>query len=221
MAGLEQGGVLEYTLGGTQAGAGLSRIEVAAAPGAARVYEYDSAVVVAAGPTGWVTECLVEAEPGARDAVELVLTRWFSQDAGAGIRVYPWSVPVSGEQSPDYLLHQRASRWVVLGAVGLVAAVQGFLWLARRGETGIYRLLGLRGGSLAAMVVADQMLVSVAPFSAGVLGAGIARAGDLNGMALTMTAIDVARGYCLLALVPLLILLLLKTVSPLDAIRGR
>jgi hypothetical protein len=220
-AGLvENGGVVPYRSALAEAGEEAVRwVDTAPAGAAAREFEYDWAIVVPAPPAGRVGVCLVEAQPGARRDVESILANWF--DEAAPVRVYPLMVESSASSGTGQALAHRFTRFVPGAVAGFLLVVQASLWWARRGEIGIYGLLGLRGRSLAAMVATDQVLVLVLPYCAGVAAAFAAAAPTLTGIVLRTVGLDALRGFALLALVPLAVFGMLSMIKPFDAVRGR
>ncbi|MDR0591807.1 MAG: hypothetical protein LBG60_00830 [Bifidobacteriaceae bacterium] len=194
-------------------------VEVAVAPGQPRESAQVSSVVVPTAPTGRLSECWVEAASGAREGVEALALGWF--DEPVRMLVTPAMLELPLGSSPAEQLAQRFSRWIPLAAALVVTAFQTALYLARRADLGLYGLLGLRGCQLAAMVAADSMFTVMAPVGLGMLMAAAWCASELTGAVLAATAWDCLRLAALLTLVPLVVLVLAKSVKPFDAIRGR
>jgi hypothetical protein len=212
--GVADGAGVPYVWGAT-----TGFVEAAAAPGQARAADHTNSIVVPVAPVGSVVQCFVEAEPGARAALEQLLLGWFDQPAN--MLVTPLVTALSFGADPDTQLTNRFSRWIPLAAALVLAAFTTALWLSRRTEVGLYGLLGLRGVALTVMVTTDYVLTVVTPVFAGALAAIVYLAPQLNGMVLTVTLIDCARMAALLPLLPLFQTALLKLVKPFDAIRGR
>ncbi|MDR1633750.1 MAG: hypothetical protein LBS27_02250 [Bifidobacteriaceae bacterium] len=193
--------------------------EVVSAPGAARIGELGNSMVVPVAPVNRLTQCWVEAAPGARASVEELLVGWF--DEPTRVLVAPAVLAAAPGSGPADRLDRRLSYWAPLAVVGATGVFQAVLWLGRRADLGLYGLLGLRGGRLAVMVVTDWAFTVLAPFCAGVMAAAVVMAGRLEGLTLELAAWDCLRAAALLALAPLAVLALATMVKPFDAIRGR
>jgi hypothetical protein len=168
---------------------------------------------------GSVSECWVEAVAGARSDVESLLVGWFEEPARILVTRALSGLAV-GESPADRLKH-RVSQWVPLAVFVFSAVFHASLWIGRRADMGLYRLLGLTGGGMAAMVAMDYVFAALAPFAIGLFGAEVLLAKGLRLLAATIAAWDALRAVALLTSVPLLILGLLLTVKPFEAIRGR
>ncbi|MDR2566800.1 MAG: hypothetical protein LBC97_12270 [Bifidobacteriaceae bacterium] len=212
--GIADSGTLPYVVARVN-----ERVEVMAAPGQPRSSEQGNLVVVPVAPAGQLQECWVEAAPGARENVELLLLGWF--DEAARTLVTPGVLGEPLDSSPAGQLAARLSGWVPLAAAAVLALFQAALWLGRRTDMGLYGLLGLRGGRLALMVASDWAFTALAPFAAGALLAGAWLAPQLAGVVLAVTAWDFARAATLVTLVPLAVFGMLAAIKPFDAIRGR
>ncbi|MDR0626005.1 MAG: hypothetical protein LBG11_01885 [Bifidobacteriaceae bacterium] len=195
------------------------RVEVVAASAEARLAELSNAIVVPVAPVGALTQCWVEAEPGAREQVEELLVGWFDEPVPTFVASF-----MAGEQlasSPADQLADRLSRWAPLAVVLVVTIFQVALWLARRAEVGLYGLMGLRGARLATMVSVDFLFATAAPVGAGMVAAACVMAPRLTAVVLEATAWDCLRVWVMLPLAPLAVHATATIVKPFDAIRGR
>ncbi|MDR2379351.1 MAG: hypothetical protein LBD70_08020, partial [Bifidobacteriaceae bacterium] len=199
--------------------AAFSLLEAEVAPGLTRLTGLDNSLVVTAPPVGKLISCLVEAEPGARAGLDELLVGWFDEPARVLVTSAMAGAPLGA--SPVDELSNRLSRWAPAAVAVFVLAFQAALWLSRRADLGLYGLLGMRGGGLAAMVATEFAFTVAAPGGAGALLAATALAPRLEGVTLALTAWDCLRTAALLALVALAVVGLLRLVKPFDAIRGR
>jgi hypothetical protein len=193
--------------------------EVSVAVGEARWPEAINHVVVPVAPVGRLSQCYVEADPGARGDVESLLVGWFDEPARLLVNAAMPEAPLG--MSPNGQLASRFTRWAPLAAAVFILVVQSVLWIARRTDVGLYGLLGLRGARLAAMVATDWVFTVLVPVCAGMCLAAAWLASRLDGLVLAVTAWDCLRTVALLAVIPLVVVALLKMVKPFDAIRGR
>jgi hypothetical protein len=197
----------------------IGRTLVRAADGTARAPELSNAVVVPVAPVGRLAQCWVESQPGSRAQVEALLVGWFDEPARMLVTAAMRDEQIAA--SPADQLADRPSQWSPLVVAAVIVIFQAALWLARRTEIGLYGLLGLRRGRLAAMVSADFLFSTAVPLAAGSLIATCWLAPRLDGAVLAAITWDCLRLAALLPLAVLAIVAMLSMVKPFDAIRGR
>lgn|GEM_PF-5763068 len=181
---------------------------------------FSRAIVVVEAPTGSVLSCYVEVQAGASDDVATVLAGWFA-DSGQVTVTSIWSADQSQPTLQDELA-SRISQWVPFILAATVILVWCFSWMMRRQEISVYRMLGLSTAQLVLMSLIEWSLALLAPAAAALLVAVIfAARTHVAGLALGITGIDFSRYISLLLLAPLLALLALLSVKPLDAVKGR
>lgn len=180
--------------------------------------QLDTSVLIATAPTGRVRECLVEALPGARTAVEGMLNGWF--DATDGTVVSPFYLPVTSSASPDERLAARTTQYVP--AIAALVLVSGMVsaWFSRRAEYSLYRMLGLnRRGSLLMQTV-EMTVAVIVPLCAGLVTAMLAME-EYENLDVILATGDGIRMLALLIPAPLLGWLLMRPVTKTDALHGR
>lgn len=187
------------------AGAGESRI-----PGA------ENSVLVPTLPGGTVTECVVEAEPANRAAVERLLLTWFAPGEY-------WSVlPMARSGAAEGVLDGRALIVFAPPAIALaVIALATSMHSSRRPEYALYRLLGWTRGQLLGMITWECSATVFAPAAAGVvlglvIGSPLAIAPEYR----QFLALGVITYLLVLLVVPPVIVGVVTRMSAIDALKG-
>lgn len=138
-----------------------------------------------------VTECLVEATPGAGRAVDSLLAGWFA--SASGTNVSPYFVDSSIGPSPQEELDTRSSFWVPLVTGSVVATMLLLLWNERRPEFALYRLIGLSRGHVALMLGIDIHVFVVTPAAMVTIVSAVILPRDLSPVVIDLILMDFLR----------------------------
>lgn len=190
----------------------------ARAAAAGRFQLADRAVVVAEVPSGDVPECAVESTAGARVAVAAILTDWFAPTPTTVQSLLP---AVGLAADPQAELNSRWSRWVPLAGGGVLLLVSVITWWGRRGESGLYLLVGMHRGGLLLQFCVE---VAVSLFVPVMVGAGVALVvlgGRTDGIVADAALRDLGKLVLVVGLVPLVSFVVASTAKSLDLVRGR
>lgn len=190
----------------------------AVAPPSLRVERADLGLVEVVPPTGTVTECLVEAEPGAERAVEALLLGWFRSSPAI---VQPMFAAHQAGRTPQQELDGRVTLWAAPAGAALVGGALIVAWLARRAEFAIYAAAGIRRGGLLLMLAVEWSVLMLVPAAAGLaIGVGLLDP-QPGSLAAAMLSIDVVRALGVALLVPVAGWFALARISAFDALKGR
>ncbi len=177
--------------------------------------------------SGSTSACFVDPAPPARSAVAVAMAGWFGPDQPAAVSPY-LDEQVAGRQ-PEAELAGRATRWVWLAAALVLTALLSVLWYGRREEFALYRLLGLRRGSIAVLLAAETVVTVAGP---SLVGASIAlvlcasklatdgQTGDDGAVLLPLVAADAASFALALGLLPLVGWCVVGWRSTFDVLKG-
>lgn len=137
-------------------------------PRTARDVDLAQSIIRVVPPTGLVTQCVVDVEPGARIGAIAVITSGL-QDLDA--HVSPLFAPDPGIPSPQQQLDSRLSLYLPAAA----AAVSGFillaLWILRSKDFALYRLLKMGRGKLSLALAVEYVAVVGVPLVFGGMAA--------------------------------------------------
>lgn len=179
----------------------------------------DGAIFVSVAPTGMITECLVEAQPGARQQVEAVLIGWFRADLK--VAVSPYFVSNAPGSLPADELRGRLTQYLpALAFVLLFVSLAGY-WFARRSELALYRTLGISRPQLLGMLATEALLLVLIPVNLGFALSVFMLVPFAEALAIRVAAADAIRFSALLPLLPLAGFLLVARSIRIDALKGR
>lgn len=207
-----------FQLRSTAVPATSSRVDTATLlPSTSRVAGANQSVVVASLAHGMTRECLVEAEVGARSAVESYL---LSQYGGDSV-VSPLFSDTGVGRSVDEQLQGRISQWVPLTSAFLISLIILFTQFGRRADFALYQLVGVSKRGFLYMLVTETALTAWLPFAiGGVIGILIQSAQLANGIVVAEASGDYVRVAALLLVVPLLGLFAFWRRDPLSWLKG-
>jgi hypothetical protein len=209
--GLVPGGLLAE---GSESAPPITIHEVASTP--ARIDGTNRDVLVAAPPTGTVTECLVDVANGQSETVASVIPSHFS----SAVVVRHFLASDSVDRDPASELRHRWSGLVWLaGGLGIVL-FNSYAWWSRRHETALYRLLGFRPESVATVVALEMFLVSLVPSQISVAWA-LAIAPMDSGVVTSAVIADISRFALLLSIAPVVAVGISMTGSTVDRLKGQ
>ena len=195
-----------------------SRLEdVTLLPPTSRVAGANQSVVVSSLSHGLTRECLVEADVGARSAVESYL---LSEYAGDSV-ISPLFSDTGVGRSVDEQLQGRLSQWIPLAVTFLLGLMILFSQFGRRADFALYQLVGVPKSGFVYMLVTEAALTAWLPFSTGGVIGILAKHSELaNGIVLAEAGGDYARVAVLLIVVPLLGLFAFWRRDPLSWLKG-
>ncbi len=183
---------------------------------ASRIPGSGSSVFVAMQASGTTSECLVQADPEAVDAVAIVLEGWFDGRVMVVAPVWPGD---DTRFDPEEALDFRATRFAGLIAGLALLVLLGLTWVVRRSEFALYRLLGLGTRDVVAMGAFETLLLAAAPFTASVGVTAMAYSNSMVPLAFETLSRDLAGVYPVLLLAPLVVLGLIRLVRPMLVLR--
>ena len=141
----------------------VARIE--AVPGAPSMVGLERSIVTTSPPRGEVDTCLVLASPENRSAVASALSGWF----GDGTSVQDVLVPSALMTDPAQVLRSRPSSFGWLfGGAALMIVLLG-VWISRRTEFALYRLLGSSEKFILGNFAIETFLLTLVPIQIGAL----------------------------------------------------
>jgi hypothetical protein len=179
----------------------------------------DGDLLTVVPPTGSVPVCYVEADFPVHGEIGVVISSWFSNPDS--IIIAPMTQATVIGKEPTDRLRSRASAWGPLCGFVVILLVQSLLWLARRSDIALYRLLSLSLSGIIIMTVVDFAAVVFVPAAIGLWLGQIVCLPISSRPVMTMMMLDAGRFFVLLPLIPLLISSRLALIRPLEAIRGR
>lgn len=212
--GLRPGSLLEMTSSGirrTYAVTGVSR-------SSSMITSLENAVIIADAGSEFVSECDVTARPGARDAVQALLSDWFPQ---SGNSVIDFLRPDSLRRNPTLELQNRVSIWSALLGAAVCVALSVSVVLFRKQELAIYRILGLQFGQLIIFAIVETAVLVWLPASVGMFLACVLVV-DLHSLIVTTTVLRDCVVFGLsVSMVPLIMSLIASVGSPFDVFKER
>lgn len=184
---------------------------------AARREPYDRAVMVASAEKTPVFECLVEAEPGAKESVAGALVGWFNPTT---VKINPELPTNALVEDPVTELRSRYSQWVAVGA-GVVLTVTFLLaWWARRADYANYRAFGMSASRVVLLLSTEAAITMWLPVCVGFAGALCLFAPALTPVPAGLILSDLAALGMVIFVAPLLGALMLTRKSPFAFARG-
>lgn len=178
----------------------------------------DVRVVSLVAPVGRVQECLVEAYPDTRQAVEELLLGWFPV-ADEPVTQSFRTEDQLGPPVSDFDGRVSKLFWLVAFGVDLILVLT--MWWARRAEFALYQLLGMNRKGLALALVFEALWYVWVPALAGIF-VGLAGVRSLLvGDVPYLVATDVYLFMSCLPLIPLLGLAFRGTGSVLLELKGQ
>lgn len=185
-------------------------------PPSSRGGDINQVLVVASAPDGKIRECLVEAHPGTRAAVEAFLVSHFS-----GATITPLYVDTSLGDAPEDQLRNRISQWIPLAGAIAVIALTLLTFFSRRADWALYQVVGVGKSARLLMLTAETATVVWFPFAAGAMVSSWIFANQIaDPMTASECLSDLARALLLLVLIPPLALLALSHRAPLAWLKG-
>lgn len=192
------------------------RRAVASSP---RVAEVDSKLLEPVIPDSKMltNQCLVEAASGTLSGVESLLGSWFPPDPVTFVSPLVKD-PFIGE-APQTRLDGRITQNEGLVVFTILAALILMVWLVRRSDFALYRILGMDRRHLAQMLAIEFGLLVEIPLSAGTSLGILLLPAVLSGTALEATSLETLKCMILLVLVPLLGLAMLSRGGAIRALK--
>lgn len=192
------------------------RVGYASQLGTSRVPGLERAVLVTAPPSGYVNECLVEAEPENRETVEQLLLTWF--EPGTTWNVVPmYHAEAFNSDSGVTGIVRVLSPSVAAVAVMMFAIVQ---W-TRRADYALYRLLGVGRAQLLGMITLEWCATLVTASATGtVFGLTVTSHHDLVADIRPMLWMNLLQYFSMLLIAPPLALAAATRMSTVNTLKG-
>ncbi|WP_417556583.1 hypothetical protein [Microbacterium sp.] len=186
-------------------------------PSTSRVAGANQSIVAVSLPSGDTRECLIEAEVGARSAVESYL---LSKFAGNSV-VSPLFTDTGVGKSVDEELTGRLSQWIPPAAALLIGSISLLSLFGRRADFALYQLVGVPRSGFVYMAVTEVAITAWLPFAIGSAIAVICNAASLeDGLVLEAASGDYMRTAALLLIIPVIALLIFWRRDPLSWLKG-
>lgn len=177
----------------------------------------DRSLLVVEPATSTITECFVEAAPGAFEGVEAVAVSWFPREDRTRVDPFVKSGPTAAEIDQAYGRRFSALTAPVGAVLSLLSAMGS--WLARRNEFALYQNLGVGPGRRVLMVLTEFVSTTLLATQIG-LGLGLLTS-LWSPFALQTVAVDLVGLLLLSSVIPAVGLLVLPNGRGLSALRGR
>lgn len=197
----------------------LSKVRInAVASTSQRSPRFDNYIAVIVPPTGNVSSCVFESQPGSQTGLGGLVPSWFPN---IPTNLAPLTEIGTIGTTPAQLFASRISQAFPALAFALIALATLGFWVMRRSEFALYRLLGMPTSKLLLALVVESTLLIALPECVGALvGDVVIPRMSEQAVALESLGLAVAQLAALSAILPVFGMCVLVAKKPISILRS-
>ena len=167
-----------------------------------RIAGINDSLVIGTQPSGKVRQCFIEAEPSAAKELAQAIPTYFPSETKILLRDALTRTTLN--TNPEQLLNDRASQHAWGFFATILAVLTMIMAWVKRGESSLYRLLGMKSGQLIFMSCIETLLLVIVPISIAFLTLLLFRSSALTSLSLGIHLKTLLTLWLITTLLPLM-----------------